>query len=777
MANPPRTAVRKVTRTHRWFDADGALAFEHRKWEDGSWSYRHPVSRGGCSEHPPEKRNGKMHNPVRGEWCAKKPMAAVGLMWRHAELLDAVSGGYDVGWFAGEKDAESGRRAGLAWVCTSVHQGESAGTYPEQAEIFRDFPGDVVLYLDDDKAGWKNGLDRHGALLAVGVLPGRIVLRLPAEGSNDVSDHLGDAQARARGWRSVAVDNLRSLVGLPGADTGGGASGGADGLEAVYGALEALGCRRGTGQDWTCPHPDHADEHPSCGVMLGKNGDVVFNCQTCMPKPGTSAHKRWYQEIIAALGLKRASASRYPMNDIGNAQRLLAKHNDDMFWIQANSTTGDWRIWNGTRWDVDVDKTVEDWAHAVSAEITAEANAMPESADPKKRNVEKDKLRAFGLASGNDGKVNAMLNRAKGIPGRTVTAEKFDANTRLLAVGNGVLELGSDGVVFRAEAREDYLTKRTAVNYVPGATDVMWNTYLDMFLPKADLREFVQRLVGYGMLGGNPAGLMLFLQGGSNTGKSTLNNMIMDTFGDYAYPMEMSALRGTWGTAPREDVASIMKARYAVASETSNSGIELHADQIKRFTGDDAIAYSVKFGHQQQSRPWFLALIATNSPPSVKGTDKALLNRLCVVPFTNEEVDKTDSGTAMRESASARAAFLAWAVEGYASYCRVGLARDTWPLDVLLAVSEYKTALSDVSAFIADCCEEGPEYSVYVPDLAAAWRAWCDVNDIKDIGATAFGREMNGLGHVRGKDVWDKDLGVKRGVRLGLRLRSAKAVR
>lgn len=769
MANGKHSVVRKVTRIHKWFDADGALVFEHRKWEDGSWSYRHPVVGGECSEHLEAK--------VRSGWCAKKPKAAVGLMWKHSELLDAVSGGYDVGWFAGEKDAESGRRAGLAWVCTSVHQGESAGTYPEQAEIFRDATGTVVLFLDDDKAGWKNGLDRYGALVAVGVLPDQIQLRLPAEGSNDVSDHLGDAQARARGWRSVTVDNLRSLAGPAADDVAGREGNRGVGLEAVYGALETLGCRRGTGQDWTCPHPDHADEHPSCGVMLGKNGDVVFNCQTCMPKPGGAAHRKWYKEIISALGLNRVSASRYPMNDIGNAQRLLAKHNEDMFWIQASSVTGDWRIWNGTRWDVDVDKTVEDWAHAVSAEITAEANAMPDSGDPKKRNVEKDKLRAFGLASGNDGKVNAMLNRAKGMPGRTVTAEKFDANTRLLAVGNGVLSLEQHGVVFRAEAREDYLTKRTAVKYVPGATDVMWNAYLDTFLPKADVREFVQRLVGYGMLGGNPDGLMLFLQGGSNTGKSTLNNMIMATFGDYAYPMEMSTLRGTWGTAPREDVASIMKARYAVASETSNSGIELHADQIKRLTGDDAIGYSVKFGHQQQSRPWFLAFIATNSPPSVKGADKALGNRLCVVPFNQEQEDKNNSGTAMRESASARAAFLAWAVEGYASYCDVGLARDTWPIDILLAVAEYKTALSDVSAFIAECCEEGPEYSVYVSDLSAAWRAWCDVNDVKEISATAFGREMNGLGHVRGKDVRDKDLGQSRGVRLGLRLRSAKLVR
>lgn len=530
-----------------------------------------------------------------------------------------------------------------------------------------------------------------------------------------------------------------------------------------------------------CPHPNHPDTTPSFNAQLGRNGMPILTCSCAGGSARERQHKVWVEEVLAALGLSWAElfgkkpGGRYPANDIGNAQRLLDRHSEDMYWV-ANGKEGDWRIWDGDRWRVDEDGLVERWAREVSDEIVAEARRMP--VEPKKgshANAVREAQIKFGIATGNDSRIRALLSRAKTLdPARTVLAERFDSDPRLLAVANGVIELNRDGAKFRPARREDFLSRNTNTAFVRGRRSAAWDSYLDLFMPDLELRRFLQKVTGYGMLGGNPAKVITFFQGLTNTGKSTFNNMLNDVFGDYSYAMEMSALRGTWGNAPREDIASIINARFAVASETSDSGVELHADQIKRFTGDDDVPYRSLFGHQKSQRPQFLATVATNSPPTIKGVDKALHNRLLVIPFNHAVPgDPNEKGTELRDDRDARIAFLAWAVEGWDIYCEEGMGRNTWPIAVLLEVQAYKEALSDVSAFVAECCEEGPDYAYKAGELYAAFSQWANLNDMDEMSATQFGRDLGGLGFTKKKI---RDGEKSWWYRLGIRLKTRKKV-
>lgn len=307
MPERARRSRRSVTRTHEWLDADGVLLFEHRKFDDGSWSYRHPV-RKSCREHGDDR--------VRGGWCYTKPASAASAMWNAADLSEAIAGRLRVGWFAGEKDATAADGAGLADACTSVHQGEATETYPEQLEWFSGFRGRLDLYGDDDATGRANLLGRYVAVEALGVSGKRVRLFLPAEGANDVSDHLSDADARARGFRELTLIELKRLVAADAKATRekkraaeGGKAGGKVKLAAFEEALAACGCKRGTGQDWTCPHPEHRDRHPSFGVTIGETGGLILNCQKCMPRSGTPEHAEWLDEVLGALGLDLSAIS------------------------------------------------------------------------------------------------------------------------------------------------------------------------------------------------------------------------------------------------------------------------------------------------------------------------------------------------------------------------------------------------------------------------------------------------------------------------------------
>jgi P4 family phage/plasmid primase-like protien len=703
-------------------------------------------------------------------------------LYRLPEVLDEISLGVDgIVWhLTSEKDVELAELE-LPGTAFCLPNGEKP-MGERVASLFSEFCGTYCLILDDDETGWTAAARTVAALSAVGLRC--FVFRSGA--GKDFSRHLA-AGLGLDDLIAVTPEELGARVPESDRERVSGY-----GLGLVLGALRARpeNGERAEGEKiyFRCPLPDghrSGDRTGSFNAEIGESVPVVLTC-SCGPGSARGAeHDRWFAEVLSELGLTAAElwgpkkggagSGSYEANDTGNARRLLDAHPADMYWVVTGPAgAGEWRIWNGVHWRIDIDGVVERWAFEVTKAMAAEARGLMKGADPKSEayKAAREKLK-YAIMCGNDARIKAMLNRAKTLDGeRTVPIAKFDADPGLIGMKNGVLELRRDGIAFREEKQSDFLTLNTGTPYMAGAerSSREWDRYLDLFLPDLEVREFVMRVLGYSMFGGNPSGLIVFLQGGSNTGKSTINNLLSSTFRGYTSAMNMSALRGSWNSGPREDIADIIRSRFALASE-SDGEIELHADQIKRFTGDDEISFARKFGHQESMRPWFTPIIATNAPPVVKGADLALHNRLCVLPFDHAVVEKDESGRNMCEDEAARIAFLADVVAGYVRYTEIGLRRDTWPTAVLRAVQDYKEQLSEVSQFIHEMCEFGPEEREEAGALLRSYIAWSDSEKSERQLQTWFGRELARLGHgkifARGgegtKPVWH---------RVGLRLRS-----
>lgn len=282
MANKSGRATRKIARRHEWIDADGKLAFVHVKYDNGEWGYR-------------SKQGGK--------WVGKKPDIAASLMWNMPDLLAALDSGDDVFWCAGEKDADAyaGVLKAGEGVTTSVHQGEKAPVSDEQFELFRGTSSHITIIGDRDPTGYKNVLHRYDGLRSAGVPDEQLEILLPAKSVNDVAEHI---EKDAGGFVSVSPAKLRERLSQPKEDTPGPTT--SDQLARFQEALRDAGSIQGTGQDWTCPHPDHDDSRPSFGVKVGRDGGLVLNCQSCMPETGTAEHKTWLVEVLDALGLDRS---------------------------------------------------------------------------------------------------------------------------------------------------------------------------------------------------------------------------------------------------------------------------------------------------------------------------------------------------------------------------------------------------------------------------------------------------------------------------------------
>src|SRR6185312_3282712 len=124
-------------------------------------------------------------------------------------------------------------------------------------------------------------------------------------------------------------------------------------------------------------------------------------------------------------------SGRFNETDIGNAERLIAQHGDDLHFV---SKWGRWIVWDGTRWASDETGMTQQLAKDTVRSILADARAAT-------TREERAALAKHALRSEANGRIVAMLERARFEPGVSVRTSDLDADPWRLAVRNGTLNL------------------------------------------------------------------------------------------------------------------------------------------------------------------------------------------------------------------------------------------------------------------------------------------------------------------------------------------------
>jgi putative DNA primase/helicase len=433
---------------------------------------------------------------------------------------------------------------------------------------------------------------------------------------------------------------------------------------------------------------------------------------------------------------------------------------------------GSWFVWSDRLnvWVLDRDGEVTRMAMETVGTIRQEAEFEE---DPKVKAA----ILKFANNSGNEGKLNAMISKARDLRGLTLDASALDARRDLLVCPNGTLELGQPGgrVRLRPSKLEDWNTISTGTRYDEAASLPEWEKFLSRFQPDLEIREWLQALAGYTLLGQNPKRLMPVAFGPTSTGKTTFALALDSALGQYASGTNMTVFRDNQDERPRPDLVKVLSKRFVYAEEASASW-HLHPDQIKRLTGGAPISARVPFAKEaMEVRPAFTPWLLTNHAPTIEGADAALWRRVIVVPFDvqipqNEE----DPGFIdLLESEHGRMAVLAWLVAGYQMYLDNPDVLTLVPVGAIEAGRRFRAEVSDFAASIEELCEYGePDaYQAKPEQLYQAYVLWCDNHSVKDkdrYSQTKFGRELNGLGYakrmvrIEGKPTW---------VRTGLRLK------
>lgn len=446
-----------------------------------------------------------------------------------------------------------------------------------------------------------------------------------------------------------------------------------------------------------------------------------------------------------------------------------------------------WAVWDGTDWRLDdqlamnrAKRTAQKMQEEATDDLTVMKKQVQSIKDTKSKNYALAKLAHEGATlyskwaatSGGVSRLHAMLETASSEPGVAAAWEGFDSDPAILNCSNGIIELleTGSGVKFRQKDRDrDFCLMGTRTPYDPEATSPNWTQYLETFFPSKDVLHWTQKLIGASLFGANADRLFVVGWGPSTSGKGMFVAAIQKALGDYCGPFPVSVLRDHLDERPRADLIQALPRRAVFADELSEAS-KLHADQIKRITGDTTIQARAPHASEAVERvPAFMPWIMCNEPPEIKGRDEAIDRRLAVVPFEVSMVAKDNPKfkRAFLRDKFLPSAVLAWAVEGWKNYVREGILQ-TEPVEVMITKEKLLGELSDVDAFIRDVCVVGRKSSEQSVKLYASYEVWAETNGIRGrdrMTGIQFGRALSNRGFSqktqrRGRDVAKVRIGL-----------------
>ena len=245
---------------------------------------------------------------------------------------------------------------------------------------------------------------------------------------------------------------------------------------------------------------------------------------------------------------------RFNLTDIGNSERLIHHHGEDIRYCHAWSR---WLIWDGSRWAPDNADRIKQLAKKVVRSIYAEAEQITDGSE--RRDIARHAMRSESNRS-----INAMVSLAESeVP---IRPEDLDQDPYLLNCNNGTLNLNTGKL--REHRRQNFITKLVPVAYHPEAEHHQWSGFLNRILDgNQELVGFMQRAIGYSLTGRTDEQCLLILYGSGANGKTTFLQAISEVLSEYAMqtPTETLLVKGK-GAIPN-DVARLKGARFVTASE------------------------------------------------------------------------------------------------------------------------------------------------------------------------------------------------------------------
>ncbi|HUQ90326.1 MAG TPA: phage/plasmid primase, P4 family [Bryobacteraceae bacterium] len=452
----------------------------------------------------------------------------------------------------------------------------------------------------------------------------------------------------------------------------------------------------------------------------------------------------------AAVVQAPPSLTEHPLNDYGNAQRIIAVLGQRLRYCHAFNK---WLFWDERRWLVDSSDKARCHVHEVFLEFARQALASGNSGASK-----------FAGSSMNSQRVTAALREAQ--PHLAINVENLDQDPWLLNFRNGTIDLRTGHR--RPHDPRDFITKMVPHDFRPDASCPRWLKFQRRIMAANEqMIRWKQKAWGY-TLTGSTAEKAVFIAHGStgSNGKTTELAFFRQALGDdYAVLLQIDSLMAkAESNNTQADLADLRGARFAMTSETEE-GQRLAEGKLKRITqGTGKIKAARKYENPIEFLESHKLWLDANHKPVIRGTDAAIWNRLFLIPYEvtipTDEIDRDLPAKLLEEAEG----ILAWAVAGAVRWHSEGLGR---PDEVASAVKDWRSDADQIGQFLSECCVIGDYGRVKARPLYKQYRDWAEGSGERDVVTeTAFGLRMTQQGYQKKRE----ESGV---FYLGLGLRSS----
>ncbi|MCL5104961.1 MAG: phage/plasmid primase, P4 family [Armatimonadetes bacterium] len=436
-----------------------------------------------------------------------------------------------------------------------------------------------------------------------------------------------------------------------------------------------------------------------------------------------------------------------PLNDLGNARRLVKKHGDT---IRFSHDAGKWFCWDGRRWAMDETGEIVRKAKTVVDDMLKSAVAMRKSAESASDESALELARVFerhAISSGNHQRIVAMIAQARSEPSVTILAGDLDADAWLFNCANGTIDLRTGEL--RPHNRNDLISKISEISYDPGATCPTWEKFIaDIFQGDEELVRFVQSASGYTLTGDTREQVFFILHGCGSNGKSTFVGALRDIFGDYETKTSTDTIVEKNNSNNSNDVAALRGSRLVSTIETS-AGRRLAEALVKELTGQDAVTARFLYKEFFTFVPVFKLWLACNHVPVIQGQDHGIWRRVRLVPFGVQFRDVEEPKGPYKDKAlpeklkTEYEGILAWLVRGCLDWQKDGLPAAK---AIKLATGKLQQDMDVLGGFLAECCEFERQASVMARDLYSAYCRWAEDNGEKPLSQRWFGLRLSERG-------------------------------
>ena len=176
----------------------------------------------------------------------------------------------------------------------------------------------------------------------------------------------------------------------------------------------------------------------------------------------------------------------HPFTDLGNMERLITRFGEYAWYVYK---WGKWMVWDGQRWRLD------DGAH-IAFMARSTVRLIPREAEGIEDKDERKNIHKFAIRSESKTRLDAMVELART---HCVEPDNLNKDPWLFNVSNGVIDLRTGKLV--PSRKEDLNMLLSPLVYDPEAHCPNFLAFLEKVLPDENLREHLQRFVGYSLTG------------------------------------------------------------------------------------------------------------------------------------------------------------------------------------------------------------------------------------------------------------------------------------